>query len=306
MPDQSMLGAPLPLLEDPEGLAAPESLPIIVDAHVHVFPEAVFTAMWQWFDHYAWPVRYRMQPHEIIEFQLSRGIGRIVGLHYAHRPGIARALNAHMADLCTRYPRVIGTATVFPGETDATEVLEEGFALGLKGVKLHAHVQCFDMDGKEMQEIYEVCEASSRPLVMHVGRGPKSPVYDYRKDPDLICRADKLERVLKAHPRLKVCVPHLGADEFEAYRRMLHEYDNLWVDMAMILADYLPVDGVPELDELPATRVMYGTDFPNIPYAWDRELKRLCGLGLPDDSLELILGGNALEFFSISPGEDLG
>ena len=87
---------------------------------------------------------------------------------------------------------------------------------------------------------------------------------------------------------------------------MLHTYDNLWVDNAMILADYLPVENVPVLDDLPSNRVMYGTDFPNIPYAWDRELKRLCGLGLPDDSLELILGQNALDFFSVSPKESVG
>jgi predicted TIM-barrel fold metal-dependent hydrolase len=202
-----------------------------------------------------------------------------------------------MTDLCARYPQVVGTATVFPGETQAVRIIEEGFSMGLSGVKLHAHVQCFDMDSEEMQEIYDVCDAHDAPLVMHVGRAPKSSTYLYRKAPDLTCRAEKLERVLRNYPRLRVCVPHLGADEFGAYRRMLNTYENLWVDITMVLADYLPVDHVPRLDELPANRVMYGTDFPNIPYAWDRELKRLCSLGLPEESLELILGKNALEFF---------
>jgi predicted TIM-barrel fold metal-dependent hydrolase len=306
MSRQSTLKLPLAPLDDAEGTAVPASLPLIVDAHVHVFPQAIFATMWQWFERYAWRVRYQLEPAEIIEFMLSQGIGRIVALHYAHMPGIARALNAHMADLCARYPQVIGTATVFPGEKDAPAILEEGFSLGLKGVKLHAHVQCFDMDSEEMQQIYRICETSGKPLVMHVGPEPKNPEYSYGTDIDLICRTDKLEQVLKNHPGLKVCVPHLGADEFEAYHRMLHTYDNLWVDNAMILADYLPVENVPVLDDLPSNRVMYGTDFPNIPYAWDRELKRLCGLGLPDDSLELILGQNALDFFSVSPKESVG
>jgi hypothetical protein len=44
---------------------------------------------------------------------------------------------------------------------------------------------------------------------------------------------------------------------------------------------------------------MYGTDFPNLPYAWDRELKRMGELGLSGRELSLVLSENALEFFSI-------
>jgi predicted TIM-barrel fold metal-dependent hydrolase len=40
-------------------------------------------------------------------------------------------------------------------------------------------------------------------------------------------------------------------------------------------------------------RVVYGTDFPNIPYAYEREHAGLAALGLPDASLEAIVRGNA-------------
>jgi len=46
-------------------------------------------------------------------------------------------------------------------------------------------------------------------------------------------------------------------------------------------------------------RIMYGSDFPQLPYAWDRELKKLRELGLSEESLRLILSQNAVEFFSI-------
>jgi predicted TIM-barrel fold metal-dependent hydrolase len=49
-----------------------------------------------------------------------------------------------------------------------------------------------------------------------------------------------------------------------------------------------------------ADRIMYGTDFPNIPYAWDRELRRLCKAATADETLELILGSNAQDFFSLA------
>ena len=82
---------------------------------------------------------------------------------------------------------------------------------------------------------------------------------------------------------------------------MLEQYDNLWLDLAMVLADYLPIPDPPQLSEMRQERIMYGTDFPNIPYAWDREIKRLHELNLPRARLEGILWRNCFEFFSVSP-----
>ncbi len=290
---------PMPALNDPEGKSVPDSLPPVVDAHVHLFPRGLFKAIWNWFDNFAWPIRYQLTSRQITDFLFSRGIGDIVALHYAHAPGIARQLNAYMAALCAENSRITGTATVFPGEEDAKGILLEGFSMGLKGVKLHAHVQSFHMDGPEMQEIYEVCAEKNKPLVMHVGREPKNPDFPYKCDPYECCASDRLEEVLKAYPKLRICVPHLGADEFDAYRGFLEAYDNLWVDTTMVLADYLPVGPVPVLSGWRSNRIMYGTDFPHIPYAWDRELKQLARMRLPEESLVLLLGGNAMELFSI-------
>jgi uncharacterized protein len=295
-----VLAWPFPIEPDPEGDKVPPSLPFIVDAHVHLFPDPLFGAIWQWFEGFAWSIRYKLSAADIIDFLLSRGIGHIVALHYAHKPGIARSLNAFMADLCSLRPQVTGTATVFPAEEDARAILEEAFQLGLHGVKLHAHVQCFRMDSDAMHEICEVCVDYGKPLVMHVGREPKIPDYPYTCDPYSICRSDKLEQILVDYPGLKVCVPHLGANEFTAYKELLERYDNLWLDVSMAIADYLPNSEPPRLADMRVDRIMYGTDFPHIPYAWDRELKHLCELGLPEESMELILGRNAVEFFSIS------
>jgi predicted TIM-barrel fold metal-dependent hydrolase len=44
---------------------------------------------------------------------------------------------------------------------------------------------------------------------------------------------------------------------------------------------------------------MYGSDFPNIPYAWDRELKWLSASGLPQENLEWILSKSAGKFFGL-------
>ena len=47
-------------------------------------------------------------------------------------------------------------------------------------------------------------------------------------------------------------------------------------------------------------RILYGTDFPNIPYEWSRELSVVRGLRLPAGDEERVLGGTAARLFGIS------
>jgi len=291
------LSLPLSALHDEEGDKVAEGSPPVVDAHVHVFPDALFKAVRLWFDNFGWPVRYRLAAPQILDFLLSRGIRHVVALQYSHKPGIARKLNSFMAELCKSRPHVTGTATIFPGEPDARIILEDAFQSGLKGVKLHAHVQFFDLDSPAMHEIYRVCSDHDQPLVMHVGREPKNPEFPYPVDPYVICVPEKVERVVNFYADLRICVPHLGADNYREYTRMIEQYDNLWLDTTMVFADYLPGNHPPSLASLRADRVMFGTDFPNIPYAWDRELKRIGSVELLAEVQERILCRNAAEFY---------
>lgn len=293
-----MLRPGLPSFEDDEGAAVPAGLPMVVDAHVHVFPRGLFSAIWQWFDQNAWRIRYRFSTHRVFDFLLVHGVGHVIALQYAHKPGIAEKLNRYMVKQCRCFPgRVTGLATVYPGETGADRILQRAFDAGLAGLKLHAHVQCFDMNSEEMGPLYEVCRSNQKPLVMHVGREPKSTAY--RCDPHRICRADKLERVLREFPGLKVCVPHLGFDEMSAYRELIETYDTLWLDTTMVLTDYFPIKEPVELSAYRLDRIMYGSDFPNIPYAWDRELRQLRQTTLSNDGLEWVLNRSAGAFFNL-------
>jgi predicted TIM-barrel fold metal-dependent hydrolase len=296
-----LLTSSLAALNDPEGPRVPAGLPPVVDAHVHIFPHTVWAAVWQWFDTHAWPIRYRLGTPELLEFLLARGVAHVIALLYAHKPGISRDLNRYAALRCGVFgDRVTALATVFPGEPEAPAILREAFGLGLKGVKLHAHVQCFDMHSAALDAVCQVCADEGKPLVIHAGREPSSPAY--RCDPHRTCSAAKVARLLENFPRLRLCVPHLGADEFRAYQRLLERHDTLWLDTAMALTDYLPFENPVKLQDLRPDRVMYGSDFPNLPYAWDRELKWLERAGLKDDHLKALLGGNARNFLGIGAG----
>lgn len=288
---------PLPAVDDREGPTLPASLPPVIDAHVHLFPDRVFEAIWRWFDRHGWPIRYRLQAPAVIDFLLGRGVEQVVALHYSHTPGMARSLNRFIAELTAADPRVHGLATVLPGEPDAPAILAEAFELGLKGVKLHCHVQRFSPDAPHLAELYAVCEAYDRPLVMHAGREPSSAAYGV--DTYALCNVARTARVLEDFPRLKLCIPHLGADEFEGYGRLLERHDTLWLDTTMALAGYFPVDPPRRLLEIRPDRILYGTDFPNLPYAWDREARRIMDLGLSEPALAAMLGENARALYAL-------
>ena len=296
---------PLPAVGDAEGPRLPSSLPPVIDAHVHLFPERVFAAIWRWFGQHGWPIRYPLPTPQVIDFLLSRGVERVVALHYSHAPGMARELNRYVAGICAEHPRVTGLATVLPGEPEALEVLREAHALGLAGVKLHCHVQRFSPDAPELEPLYAFCSEKRWPMVMHAGREPSSRAYPV--DPYALCNVTRTERVLRAFPDLQLCVPHLGADEFEGSGRLLERHDGLWLDTTMTLASYFPVEPPRRLFEVRPERILYGTDFPNIPYAWDRELKGLLALRLPEDTLHRVLGANARALYGLPPaaGADL-
>jgi len=284
-------------LKDEEGARVPIGLPPVIDAHVHLFPDRVFEAVWRWFDRYGWPILYKLHSPKVLNFLFARGIARVVALQYSHQPGMARMLNGYLAEIARAEPRVTGLATVLPGEPDAAEILDEAFRAGLQGVKLHCHVQCFSPDAESAREIYLACERTDKPIVIHAGREPSNP--NYRCDPRQLCSAERIQRVLDEHPRLRLCVPHLGVDEFKAYERLLERYDRLWLDTTMVLADYFPIELPIRLLRCRPDRIIYGTDFPNIPYAWDREIRRVAGLDLPPEHRAKILSSNAVDFFRI-------
>ena len=89
--NQGMLNKPLPAIDEPEGDYVPVRQSYIVDAHVHLFPNNLFTPIRQWFEDHGWPIRYQLSSNDIIRFLNSHGIDHIVALHYAHMPAAPSA-----------------------------------------------------------------------------------------------------------------------------------------------------------------------------------------------------------------------
>ncbi len=277
----------------------------VFDAHTHVFPERLFRAIWRWFDDHGWPIREKLLADEVIAAQRRRGHAGCLLLHYAHKPGMARELNRFVAGLVDGSDGfAVGAGTVCPGEDGAADIVEEAVALGLRAIKLHCHVQGCAVDDDRLDTVYEVAAGANVPVVVHAGREPWSDALPV--DPHAVCHISRTEAVLARHPKLTMVVPHLGADEFDAYRRLQLRCERLWLDTTMMVADYFPglyaherdVVGddvsaawLPFISACPE-RVLYGSDAPNLPYAWDREVRALAR-HLDDQALQAILSDNA-------------
>ena len=62
-------------------------------------------------------------------------------------------------------------------------------------IDAHAHVQCFDIDSRDTDSIFDVCQSKNKPVVIHIGKEPKSQ--SYRCDPLKICGVAKTICVLR-------------------------------------------------------------------------------------------------------------
>lgn len=270
----------------------------VTDAHTHLFPDAFYAALWRWFDVNAWQIAFRGTAQQVLA-ELDRiGTSHAVALVFGHKPGTARHLNQFLGDLCRSAPQVVGVGTVLPGEPDAPEIVKEAIGRhGLRGIKIHCHVQKMAIDDPRVMQVLEICQDIGVPAVVHAGREPASSAYGV--DTRVLCSAERTASVLQRLPQLRLVVPHVGADEYPQYFKLLAEHEHLYLDTSMACAEYFEVQ--PDWAEIErwSHRILYGTDFPIVPYEADRELRLLARRIQADAAFERIVRGTAQALWNI-------
>ena len=68
----------------------------------------------------------------------------------------------------------------------------------------------------------------------------------------------------------------------------------------MVTTDYFPIKGENPLDDFRPGRIKYGTNFMDIPYAWDRELQELIVVDISHEGFERISCKKSFAFFNLS------
>ncbi|NLH48849.1 MAG: amidohydrolase [Myxococcales bacterium] len=250
----------------PAAVYEPPPIAVGVDAHVHLFPDELFAAISRWFAAAGWELPYQTRTADILRTLSLLGVREFWALPYAHKPGIADALNEYIAGQQRDDPRVIGFFTVHPADENpaatARRALDE---LGLHGLKLHAEVQGMALDDVRLDGVFALLEARGVPCILHAGNAPY---------PEKIERLDvaHLAGRLARNPRLKAVIAHLGAPQTADYLELMDRYSELRLEVSFA--------HVPPWYEQPpamlarlgryADRLLFGSDFPYVtfPYAW--------------------------------------
>ncbi len=268
----------------------------VIDAHTHFFPDRMFAAIWDYFERGRWMIAHQRPVDSMPGVLASYGVEHYTLLNYVKQPGQAESLNAWTAEFAAAHPEAIALGTVHAGDPDpwatvAPYLEDDRFV----GIKLQPLVSRFGVDDPRLAPVMARLEALDKILVVHAGSAPYANKY---------LGLSRLERVLEAHPNLRVVCAHMGAYEIDLALELLERFPGLHLDTAMIWVDTDAFETDPgialaDLERI-SDRVLFGSDYPNVPYPYSESIASVTRLGLSEDALRKIFHENASRVFGIS------
>ncbi|MDK1474947.1 amidohydrolase family protein [Streptomyces sp. 549] len=269
-------------------------LPGLVDVHTHFMPKRVLDKVWAYFDQVGpltgtgWPIRYREAEDERLAVLRGFGVRAFTSMLYPHKPGMAAWLNSWSADFAARTPDCLHTATFYP-EPEAAGYVRQAVAGGARVFKSHVQVGGYDPADALLDPVWGLLAEEGVPTVIHCGSGPA---------PGKHTGPGPVAAVLARHPRLRLIVAHMGMPEYAEFLDLAERYPGVHLDTTMAFTDFsermMPFPRA-ERARLAALgdRVLFGSDFPNIPYGYLHALEALTRLDQDDDWLRAVCHHNA-------------
>lgn len=282
-------------------LVARLGIPGIADVHTHFMPPRVRAKVVAQFEQGGpligrpWPLAYRGEDAELVEVLRDLGVRRFTALSYAHRPGMAEFLNEWGDGFADEVPEVLRSATFYP-EPGVAAYVARRLAAGVLVWKVHVQVGAFDVTDPLLDEAWGLLAEADAPVVLHAGSGPVATAYT---------GPAPVAALLRRHPRLRLVIAHLGAPEYAEFLALAEQHERVMLDTTMAFTRFFSALGgefppalLPRLEAV-GEKVLFGSDFPNIPYAYEHQAEVLEALGFGDDWLRAVMWGNAARLFGI-------
>ncbi|WP_132992179.1 amidohydrolase family protein [Gordonia zhaorongruii] len=275
-------------------------LPGIVDVHTHFMPRRVLDKVWAYFDSAGpmlgreWPVAYRADEADRVETLRRFGVRAYSSMIYPHKPDMAEWLNSWGADFAAGHPDCLRTATFYP-EPEAPRYVAAAISSGARVFKSHIQVGEYSPVDPLLDDVWAQISDALVPVVIHCGSGPAPGTYT---------GPEPVRRLLERFPKLPLIVAHMGTPEYEDFLVLAEKYENVRLDTTMSFTDFseelspYPRDLHPRLADL-GGKILFGSDFPNIPYGYPEALTACVRLDLGDDWLRGVFHDNAAELFGI-------
>jgi predicted TIM-barrel fold metal-dependent hydrolase len=251
-------------------------------------------AIYAWFENVGWQIPNPEDAARILDDVAASGADRALVLVYSHKAGIARPLNAWLADLARRDARVIPVGCVHPDDPDLAETVAEALdTFGFLGIKLHCNVGRFHANDPRLDPLWEALRERGRLAIVHAGTAPLRDEWVGLK---------AISSVLVRFPGLKVQLPHLGMREWETALDLVERHE-VWLDTANVLDSPLVLgdQAQPFLARLREAalrfpdRILYGSDYPILEPPLGLGIERLRDLRLGGELTDRLLGGNAAQ-----------
>lgn len=269
----------------------------IIDVHVHFMAPQILEKVWAYFDAAGpllgrpWPIWYRTSDAERVASLRAMGVRGFSALSYAHRPGVAQMMNDWNRGFAKEYPESLWSGTFYP-EPDAGEQVAALVSDGVEIFKAHMQVGEFPADHPLLEPVWDQLEQSRTPIVLHAGSGPA---------PGEHTGPASVRRVLERWPNLTLIIAHLGMPEYDEFMDIAEGYPNVYLDTTMTFVDFFAEHEKSAIDRERLARledrILFGSDFPNIPYPFAHQVEVLDRLGLGVDWFRSIAWNNPTRLF---------
>lgn len=275
-------------------------IPGLADVHVHFLPPRMLRRVWAYFDEGGpllgtpWPIQYRWTDEARVAHLRAMGIQLFSALAYAHRPDMAADLNGWTLGFARKTPGCLPSATFYP-EPGVTRYVTEALDDGARIFKIHLQVGGFSPTDPLLDQVWDLLSQTKTPVVMHAGHAPAGTAHT---------GPDPFARLIKRHPGLIPIVAHLGAPDYAEFLQLAAAHELVALDTTMAFTSFFdrlapfPAAALPLLKDLgEAGQIMLGSDFPNIPYQYARQVAGLAELDFGERWLKAVLWGNATALF---------
>jgi predicted TIM-barrel fold metal-dependent hydrolase len=275
-------------------------LPGVIDVHTHFMPKPVMDKVWQYFDSAGplvgreWPITYRSAESERVQMLRQFGVLGFTALVYPHKPQMAAWLNQWAAQFSRETPDCLATATFYP-EPEAGEYVAAAIAAGTQVFKAHVQVGRYEPNDPLLDPVWGAVEDAGIPVVIHCGSGPA---------PGEHTGPDPIRLLLQRYPRLQLIIAHMGMPEYVDFMELCENSADVRLDTTMAFTPFVdelmpfPSSQLNRLRDL-GDRILFGSDFPNIPYGYADAMRSLTRLpGVDDAWLRGVFYENAAALFS--------
>ncbi|TQM33378.1 amidohydrolase family protein [Nocardia bhagyanarayanae] len=276
-------------------------LPGIIDVHTHFMPERVLSKVWSYFDSVgpligrSWPIAYREDEQVRLKTLRDFGVRAFTSLVYPHKPEMAAWLNDWTAEFAARTPDCLHTATFYP-EPGAADYVATALERGARVFKVHIQVGDFPPGDPLLTPVWGLLEDAGVPALIHCGSGPA---------PGRFTGPEPIAELLQRFPRLRLIVAHMGTPEYAQFLDLAERHDGVYLDTTMVWTDFSEADAPFPVAEYGRVReygerILFGSDFPNIPYSYGHAIQALERLELGADWVGRVCYRNAADLFSLS------